>query len=161
MSNLGEAPLAGHSYGDRMITNVSLVTVWVNDQDEAKHFYVDTLGFVEHTDITMGNGYRWLTVVHPDHPELQLTLMRPTSPLDDESATAMRRMLEKGALPGVGLATDDCRKAFEELSGKGVTFTQEPTDRPYGVEAVLRDNSGNWLVLVEEKPYSGEDFEHG
>jgi hypothetical protein len=31
-------------------------------------------------------------------------------------------------------------------------------DRPYGVEAVLRDNSGNWLVLVEQKPYTADDF---
>jgi hypothetical protein len=41
-----------------------------------------------------------------------------------------------------------------------VVFIQEPADRPYGVEAILRDNSGNWLVLVERKPYSGEDFPH-
>ena len=67
-----------------MITNVSLATVWVNDQDEAKAFYVDTLGFREGSDVAMGDGYRWVTVIHPDHPELQLTLMRPGPPLDDE-----------------------------------------------------------------------------
>lgn len=144
-----------------MIKNVSLITVWVTDQDEAKRFYIDTLGFMEHTDITLGDGYRWLSVVHRDHPELQLTLMEPSSPLDEESAAMMRTMLQKGALPGVGLATDDCRETFGQLSAKGVTFTQEPTDRPYGVEAVMRDNSGNWLVLVEAKTYTGEDFPHG
>ena len=52
---------------------------------------------------------------------------------------------------GVGLTVDDCRKTYEELAAKDVTFLQEPTDRPYGVEAVMRDNSGNWLVLVESK----------
>jgi len=141
-----------------MITNVSLVTVFVNDQDEAKSFYLDKLGFVEGTDITMGDGYRWLTGVHPEQPELQLTLMKPGPPLDDESAAAFRRMLDKGALPGVGLATDDCRKTFGELVSKGVTFVQEPADRPYGVEAILRDDSGNWMVLVEPKPFSPEDL---
>jgi catechol 2,3-dioxygenase-like lactoylglutathione lyase family enzyme len=127
-----------------MITNVSLATVWVTDQDEAKAFYIDKLGFREHTDITMGDGYRWLTVCHPDHPELELTLMKPGPPLDDEDAATFRRMLDKGSLGAVGLATD----------AKGVTFIQEPADRPYGVEAMLRDNSGNWLVLVEQKPYT-------
>lgn len=59
----------------------------------------------------------------------------------------------------LGLAVDDCRKTFDELSAKGVTFLQEPADRPYGVEAVIRDNSGNWLVLVEPKAYRPEDFQ--
>jgi len=141
-----------------MITNVSLITVWVDDQDAAKAFYVDKLGFVEAIDITMGDGYRWLTVAHPDHPELQLTLMRPGPPLDDEDAAAFRRMMDKGSLPAVGLATDDCRATHDELVAKGVDVVQEPADRPYGVEAIVRDNSGNWLVLVEEKPFGGGDF---
>lgn len=140
-----------------MITNVSLVTVWVTDQDEAKAFYVEKLGFRDATDVTMGDGYRWVTVSHPDHPEVQLTLMRPGPPLDEDDAAAVRRMLGKGSLGAVGLATDDCRKTYEELVAKGVTFIQEPADRPYGVEAILRDSSGNWLVLVEEKPYTGAD----
>lgn len=141
-----------------MITNVSLVTVWVTDQDEAKAFYVDKLGFVEHTDITMGDGYRWVSVAHPDHPELELTLMKPGPPLDDEDAAAFRRMLGKGSLGAVGLATDDCRKTYDELTAKGVESIQEPADRPYGVEAVIRDKSGNWLVLVEPKPFDGGEF---
>lgn len=140
-----------------MITNVSLATVWVSDQDEAKAFYVDKLGFREHTDVRMGDGYRWLTVVHPDHPEMQLTLMKPGPPLDDEDAAAVRRMMEKGSLAAVGVATDDCRKTHGELVARGVEFVQEPADRPYGVEAIFRDSSGNWLVLVEQKPYAGGD----
>ena len=141
-----------------MITNVSLATVWVTDQDEAKAFYIDKLGFREATDVSMGDGYRWLSVCHPDHPELELTLMRPGPPLDEEDAAAFRRMLDKGSLGAVGLATDDCHKTYEELIAKGVTFIQEPADRPYGIEAILRDNSGNWLVLVESKPISPGDF---
>jgi catechol 2,3-dioxygenase-like lactoylglutathione lyase family enzyme len=144
-----------------MITNVSLVTVWVTNQDEAKAFYTDKLGFEASTDITMGDGYRWLTVCHPDHPELQLNLAKPGPPLDDEDAAAFRRMLGKGSLGAVGLATDNCQKTYAELAAKGVSFIQEPADRPYGVEAILRDNSGNWLVLVEQKPYTGEEFPHG
>lgn len=57
-----------------MITNVSLVSVYVTDQDEAKRFYTEKLGFQEGTDVSMGEGFRWVTVHHPDHPELELTL---------------------------------------------------------------------------------------
>jgi catechol 2,3-dioxygenase-like lactoylglutathione lyase family enzyme len=144
-----------------MITHVSLATIWVNEQEEAKAFYIDKLGFQEAADVTMGDGYRWLTVCHPDHPELQLTLSKPGPPLDEEDAAAVQRMIDKGSHGSIGLATDDCRKTYEELTAKGVTFIQEPADRPYGVEAVLRDNSGNWLVLVEAKAYSSEDFGNG
>jgi catechol 2,3-dioxygenase-like lactoylglutathione lyase family enzyme len=143
-----------------MITNVSLVTIFVTDQDEAKAFYTDVLGFKESTDVTLGDGYRWLTVAHPDHPELELTLMRPGPPLDPESARSIQQLMDKGALHGVGLSVDDCRKTHAELVAKGVEFIQEPADRPYGVEAVARDSSGNWLVLVEQKPYTGGDFPH-
>lgn len=141
-----------------MITNVSLATVWVNDHDESKAFYIDKLGFVEASDVSMGDGYRWVTVAHPDQPQLELTLMKPGPPLDEEDAASVQRMLDKGSLGAVGLQTDDCHKTFKELSGRGVEFIQEPADRPYGIEAMLRDNSGNWLVLVERKEYSGEDF---
>ncbi len=132
-----------------MITNVSLVTVYCTDHDEAKRFYIDVLGFEESADVRMGDGFRWVTVRHPDHPELEVTLMIPGPPLDPEMAEAIRRALAKGSMGGLGLRTDDCRKTYEELEAKGVEFVQEPSERPYGVEAVMRDVSGNWLVLVE------------
>jgi catechol 2,3-dioxygenase-like lactoylglutathione lyase family enzyme len=138
-----------------MITNISIVNLFVTDQDEAKQFYVDKLGFVETADVTMGD-YRWVTVAHPDHPELDVTLAKPGPPVDDDMAEAIRRSLAAGNMGGFGLTTDDCHKDYEELSAKGVEFVQPPSDRPYGVEAVMRDNSGNWLVLVERRPYTPE-----
>jgi catechol 2,3-dioxygenase-like lactoylglutathione lyase family enzyme len=141
-----------------MITNISLTTVYCLDQDKARDFYVDVLGLEVRTDITMGEGFRWLTVGHPSQPELEVTLMTPGPPLDDEAAAFIRRQLEKGQMGGLGLRVDDCRKTYEELSAKGVTFLQEPSDRPYGVEAVMRDNSGSWLVLVEPTEFTPEDF---
>jgi catechol 2,3-dioxygenase-like lactoylglutathione lyase family enzyme len=142
-----------------MITNISLVTLWVTDQDDARAFYVDKLGFVERDDVSMGDGFRWVTIAHPDHPELEVTLMVPGPPLDDEVAEVIRRSLDKGNLGGFGLRTTDCRKTYDTLVAKGVEFIQPPSDRPYGVEAVMRDNSGNWLSLVEQKPFTQEDFD--
>lgn len=136
-----------------MINNVSLFTLYVTDQDAAQRFYVDVLGFEERANVTMGD-FRWVTVGHPSQPDLEITLMLPGPPLDDEMAEAVRRALAAGRMGGFGLNTDDCRKTYEELSAKGVEFVQEPSERPWGVEAVMRDNSGNWLVLVEPHPFT-------
>lgn len=141
-----------------MISNISLVTIYCLDQDKARDFYVGMLGFEARTDITMGEGFRWLTVGHPSQPELEVTLMKPGPPLDEEAAGFVRRQLEKGQMGGLGLKVDDCRKTFTELSAKGVTFLQEPAERPYGIEAVMRDNTGNWLVLVEPRAFTPADF---
>ncbi|MBM9469478.1 VOC family protein [Nakamurella leprariae] len=143
-----------------MITNVSLITLWVTDQDAAKRFYTEHLGFVEGTDVSMGDGFRWVTIHHPKHPELQVTLMVPGPPLDPGLAEAVGRSLAAGTMGGFGLTTDDCRGDHAALSAAGVEFVQPPSDRPYGVEAVMRDNSGNWIVLVEQHDYRGEDFPH-
>ncbi|MFE7800666.1 VOC family protein [Nocardia sp. NPDC057440] len=141
------------------ISNVSLVTVYVTDQDAAKQWYLDKLGFVEVSDVTMGdNGFRWVSVAHPDHTELEVTLMIPGPPLDDNLAEAIRRALANGTHGALGLKTEDCQKAFEELTAKGVEFIQPPAERPYGTEAIIRDNSGNWLVLVEPKEFDPQAF---
>lgn len=140
-----------------MITNISLISVFVDDIDEALAFYTGKLGFVLNSDVKLPD-FRWCTVHHADHPELELQLALPGPPLDEESTAAVQRMMAKGTMHGFGIATDDCRKTFAELTAKGVEYIQEPSDRPYGVEAVLRDNSGNWLVLVEQRPYTAEDF---
>ena len=71
----------------------------------------------------------------------------------------MTRAQAEGGLPGVGLHVDDCRQTHQELVARGVEFLQEPQDRPYGVEALMRDNSGNWIVLVEPKEFTEADFE--
>ncbi|HJR38664.1 MAG TPA: VOC family protein [Nocardioidaceae bacterium] len=143
-----------------MITNISLLTLYVTDQDEARDFYVEKLGFVAKTDVSMGDGFRWVTIGHPDQPELQVTLMKPGPPLDPDMAQAVERALAKGSMGGFGLSTDNCQKTYDDLVAQGVEFPQPPSERPYGVEAVMRDNSGNWLVLVEPREYSGEDFPH-
>jgi len=141
-----------------MISNISIVSVFVKDVDASKTFYIDVLGFAEHTDITLGDGYRWCTVKHPNQPEIQVHLTVPGPPIAPDVVAAMNRALDEGGLFGLGLRVDDCRKTYGDLSAKGVQFVQEPEERPYGVEAVARDNSGNWMVLVEERQFTAADF---
>lgn len=135
-----------------MITNISITSVFVKDVDAAKAFYLDVLGFAEHSDVTMGD-YRWCTVMHPNQPELQVHLTVPGPPHSPEMVAAMNRALDEGGMHGLGLNVDDCRKTYDDLVARGVEFVQEPQERPYGVEAVARDNSGNWMVLVEPRPF--------
>jgi len=109
-------------------------------------------------DVQLADDFRWLTVRHPSQPELSLHLTTPGPPLSEELQAAIHRSLDSGGMPGVGLTVDDCRATYEALKAKGVEFLQEPEERPYGVEALLRDNSGNWMVIVEPRDYRPEDF---
>ena len=132
-----------------MITKLSHATIWVLDQDEALAFYRDKLGFEVRTDQTMGD-FRWLTVGPPSQPDLELILMVPGPPqMPPEAAEQIKAMISNGALGSGVFGTDDCRGTYAELSAKGVEFLEEPAERFYGVEAMFRDNSGNWFSLTQ------------
>jgi catechol 2,3-dioxygenase-like lactoylglutathione lyase family enzyme len=131
-----------------MITQLSHTTIWVLDQDEARSFYTEQLGFEVQVDDTM-DGFRWLTVSPPgsDH---QLILLEPGPPMmDAESAEQVRALLAKGVIGPGAFRTDDCRETYAQLRERGVNFLSEPTERFYGVEATLRDNSGNWFSMTQ------------
>jgi len=133
-----------------MINGISIVSVWVLDQDSAKDFYVNKLGFTATNDIQMDGGMRWLTVRPPGSAGQELLLMDPLhSMLDEESAQQVRALVAKGALsPGV-MATSDCKGDHDTLADRGVEFTQPPAERPYGIEAIMRDDSGNWYSFTQ------------
>ena len=134
-----------------MITRMSHATVWVLDQDSAKDFYTSKLGFEVRTDQIL-DGFRWLTVGPKGQPDLEVILLVPRPPMfSEDDAKAIRGLIGKGAIGGGVLATDDCKATHEELSAKGVTFLQEPAERPYGIEAVFRDDSGNWFSLTQRR----------
>lgn len=134
-----------------MITGLGIATIWVLDQDSAKAFFTEKLGLEPRFDMTMGEGgMRWVTVGAKDQPELQLTLMVPGPPsLDPESAEQLKALIAKGVLGAGAFSTDDCHADYRELSARGVEFIQEPQDRPYGIEAIFRDDSGNWYSLTQ------------
>ncbi len=141
-----------------MITNIAIASVFVKDVDASRDFYVDVLGFDLKDDITLGDGYRWCTVNHPNQPELAVHLTVPGPPFSPDMVEAMRRAQDDGGLHGLGMNVDDCQKTYEELVAKGVEFLQKPEERPYGIEALCRDNSGNWVVLVEPREFTPESF---
>jgi catechol 2,3-dioxygenase-like lactoylglutathione lyase family enzyme len=139
-----------------MITRMSHNSIYVLDQDQAKDFYVNKLGFEVRNDIVMGEefegsgqGFRWLTVSPPNQPDVEFILADCRMGHSPENADAVRELVAKGAMAGGVFATDDCHKTFAELTERGVVFVQEPAERPYGVEAVFRDDSGNWFSLTQ------------
>ncbi len=137
-----------------MIQRLSHVTIWVLNQDDAFDFYVNKLGFKVNTDVKMDNGFRWLTVNPPGQPDLEMVLMPVgASPMMDAEATEMlRTLVVKGVLGAGVFSTADCRKTYEELKAKGVEFSQPPTERFYAIEALMKDNSGNWFSLSSANP---------
>ncbi len=144
-----------------MIQRQSHTSVHVLDQDRAKAFYTEKLGFDVREDVKLGT-FRWLTVGPKGQPDHQIILMpiAPSPFMDEEACATLRGLVAKHGVSSGVFQTADCKATYEELKAKGVEFVQPPSDRPYGVEAVMRDNSGNWLVLVENRPYTGEDFKH-
>jgi catechol 2,3-dioxygenase-like lactoylglutathione lyase family enzyme len=141
-----------------MITKLGIVTVWVLDQDSARDFFVDKLGFELRDDITVGDGgMRWLTVGPKGQPDVRLTLMEPGPPAHDpESGEQLKALIGKGVMSAGAFNTDDCRATYQELVARGVSFIQEPQDRPYGVEAIFRDDSGNWYSLTQPRDHLDE-----
>jgi predicted enzyme related to lactoylglutathione lyase len=134
-----------------MIQCLSHATVFVLDQEQAKDFYVNKLGFDLKMDFDMGK-FRWLTVSPKGQSELELILM-PVMPKDNDAAAAeqLKENVQKGRMPTGVFRTADCRKTYEDLKAKGVEFSQPPTDRFYGIEAILKDPFGNWFSLTEPK----------
>jgi catechol 2,3-dioxygenase-like lactoylglutathione lyase family enzyme len=127
--------------------------LWVHDQDEALAFYTEKLGMEVRADVTvpeLGN-FRWLTVGPAGQPEVAITLMAiPGPPLMDEATQKqLRDLMAKGFAGAVFLATDDVHGDYEQLSARGVEFTESPEERPYGIDSGFRDPSGNSFRLTQ------------
>lgn len=133
-----------------MIKKLSHATIYVTNQEEAKKFYTEKLGFELRTDATM-EGFRWLTVGPKTQPELEIVLMEPKAGFMFDEATVknLRELIQKGAMGAGVFDTEDCKATYEELKGRGVEFLSPPQERPYGIEAIFKDNSGNWFSLTQ------------
>lgn len=133
-----------------MIQRLTHTCLYVLDQDRALDFYQNKLGFEIRTDSKMGD-FRWVTVGPKTQPDLEIVLLpvRPGPMIEESSCAAVRALLAKGLMWGGVLETADCQKTYEELSAKGVAFKGPPVERPYGVEAVMQDDSGNTYSVIQ------------
>jgi len=132
---------------------IGTAQLWVDDQDEALEFWTKKVGFEVQTDVTMAEmgDFRWLTVSPPNQPEVTIVLMAiPGEPvMDADTAAKVRELMGMGFAGTVFLVTDDCVAEAEALKAKGVTLTEEPEERPYGIDCGFRDPAGNAIRLTQ------------
>jgi predicted enzyme related to lactoylglutathione lyase len=127
--------------------------LWVHDQDAALDFYTKKVGMEVRSDVTMPElgDFRWLAVGPAGQKDVSIVLMAiPGAPvMDPETAEQVRALMAKGFAGTIFLATDDCQASYEELKGRGVEFSEEPEQRPYGIDSAFRDPSGNSVRLTQ------------
>ena len=133
--------------------------LWVHDQDEALAFYTEKLGMEVRADVTLPemDNFRWLTVAPAGQEDVSIVLMAIPGPpvMDDEAAEQVRNLMAKGFAGTVFLTTEDCQASYEELKQRGVEFTEEPEERPYGIDSGFRDPSGNSFRLTQVREVAG------
>jgi len=124
---------------------IVVTSVLVDDQEKALSFYTDVLGFEKKEDIPMGDA-RWLTVVSPHDREGTELLLEPDS---HPAAKPFKRALVEDGIPYTSFGVDDVTADFERLSGRGVRFTQPPTDMGPVTTAVFDDTCGNLIQIAQ------------
>ena len=127
-----------------MITNAATVGVYVSDRDRALDFYVGTLGFEKLRDEPMSPESRWIEVA-PAGAQTRLVLFTPPGQED-----------RIGTFANVIFECDDMQATYEELRGRGVEFSEEPDEQPWGptspkMWAQFKDVDGNEFGLVQEE----------
>ncbi len=118
------------------IQEVRVVSVPVSDQERAKEFYVEKLGFDLSREDDSIPGIRWVQVT-PKGGATSLTLV------------TWFETMPPGSLQGLVLGSADLEKDCEELAARGVEFDRPLQQQPWGKEAVVRDSDGNGLVLQQ------------
>jgi len=122
---------------------LSLVTIFVRDQDEALRFYTEKLRFETRADDSQTMpGFRWLTVAPPGQKEPEFVLLK---------AAEKEQIEQVGKQSHLGFNTDDCRRTYVTLKARGVKFTSPPEEVGYGVQALFEDLYGNEYVLIEPR----------
>jgi len=129
--------------GRKMIKDVPLIGVFVDDQEAALDFYTDKLGLEKIQDEAYVPDARWITVSPAGMP-IRIVLKKAEK--DYERAMVGN---SDGA-PVLTLGTDDVRSAYERLQKQGVRFLGEPYRYPWGIGALLLDQDGSPILLQQE-----------
>lgn len=132
---------------------IASAQLWVHDQDAALAFWTEKVGMEVRSDATlpeMGD-FRWLTVSPPGQEDVTIVLMGVPGPpaLPEGAREEVLDLVAKGFSATVFLTTDDCRASYDDLSARGVEFTEKPEERPYGIDCGFRDPSGNSVRLTQ------------
>ena len=127
-----------------MINKTTFITVLVHDQDEAKKFYTEKLGFIIWQDREFEGGGRWLVVSPKKENECMLTLALANT--EEQKKLVGKQAGERFLLV---MECDDLDKTYRELKDKSVKFLDEPKDVSWGREVYLKDLYGNKINLIQ------------
>ena len=116
-----------------MITHVKFVSIPTANQDRALAFYTEKLGFKVVTDQPFSDTQRWIEL-RIGQSDTRFVLFTMDSDRIGKSFAG-------------ALACDNVRKTYDDLKARGVEFTGEPQDQPWGTFAVMKDLDGNEFVL--------------
>src|ERR671926_399572 len=118
---------------------IATAQLWVHDQDEALDFYTNKVGMEVRQDVTLPElgDFRWLTVGPAGQPDVSIVLMAIPGPpvMDAETAEQVKALMAKGFAGTVFFTTDDVYAEYEELKRRGVEFTEDPEERPDGIDS--------------------------
>ncbi len=135
----------------KLISQHAIISILVQDQEEALRFYTQKLGLEKRRDVTYGPGMRLLTVALKGQQKPELVLAKPDLSLISEER--VKELLEHiGCKVSSIFVTDNCHYEYESLAARGVPFLCAPTTQLYGVEAVFKDPYGNTFSLLEAAP---------
>lgn len=125
-----------------MIDGVATICIFVNDQDKAKAFYTDKLGFELRQDVPMGPDSRWVAVAPPGAlTEVILYKL-------DQNWEHYRQVMGKSQ--AITFNVTDMPPLYNDLKAKGVRIIQEPDPQPWGTYMMILDQDNNALLLVEQ-----------
>jgi uncharacterized glyoxalase superfamily protein PhnB len=131
---------------------IASAQVWVHDQEVALKYWTEKVGMEVREDVSLPElNFRWLTVGPPGQDEVSIVLMAvPGEPVMDEATKKqVLDLTAKGFAGTVFLTTEDCQASYERLKARGVEFTEEPHQMPYGIDCGFRDPSGNSVRLTQ------------
>jgi len=127
---------------------IRIVSIPVQNQEEALNFYTGKLGFVKKLDIPLGEGNRWLTVVakeEQDGPEL---LLEP-APNNFEPSEIYQKALFDAGIPYTQFNVESVQEEYDRLTNLGVEFSMKPTEMGTAKLAIFNDTCGNHIQIVE------------
>jgi catechol 2,3-dioxygenase-like lactoylglutathione lyase family enzyme len=126
------------------MAHISLVTVVVDDYDQAIDFYVRAAGFRLAEDTPLGDGKRWVVLMPSGARETGVLLARAVTARQRERVGD-----QTGGRVSLFLSTDDFGRDYERMRAAGVHFAEAPRHEPYGTIAVFEDLYGNRWDLIQ------------
>jgi uncharacterized glyoxalase superfamily protein PhnB len=136
------------------VIKIASAQLWVHDQEVALKYWTEKVGMEVRQDVSLADldpSFRWLTVGPPGQDDVSIVLMAvPGEPVMDEpTRKQVLDLVAKGFAGTVFLTTEDCQASYEEMKARGVEFTEEPHQMPYGIDSGFRDPSGNSVRLTQ------------